>query len=146
MMCIRHSDCDVCYYDLYCGKQKTAYDLRISVWGPDVCSSDLACTSCWSAVVATGRSRGAASGVKATVTRGAGMLITWSDTPPSSRGPWCTPGSSSPVTRAAPMCRSMVVSLRHLGATACACDFPYGRSEEHTSELQSLMRMSYAVF
>src|SRR3546814_2040742 len=33
----------------------------------------------------------------------------------------------------------------------CACDVPshlysYSRSEEHTSELQSLMRISYAVF
>src|SRR3546814_4139992 len=26
------------------------------------------------------------------------------------------------------------------------CDSPAGRSEEHTSELQSLMRISYAVF
>src|SRR3546814_3085450 len=26
------------------------------------------------------------------------------------------------------------------------CDFSLGRSEEHTSELQSLMRISYAVF
>src|SRR3546814_3670582 len=29
---------------------------------------------------------------------------------------------------------------------AHATIYPYGRSEEHTSELQSLMRISYAVF
>src|SRR3546814_5285695 len=29
---------------------------------------------------------------------------------------------------------------------ACAHDCEHGRSEEHTSELQSLMRISYAVF
>src|SRR3546814_1433102 len=28
----------------------------------------------------------------------------------------------------------------------CYCTLSYGRSEEHTSELQSLMRISYAVF
>src|SRR3546814_1949528 len=32
-----------------------------------------------------------------------------------------------------------------IGASDLACDSP-GRSEEHTSELQSLMRISYAVF
>src|SRR3546814_9385893 len=39
------------------------------------------------------------------------------------------------------------------GGTAAACEIrlrhhrnPQGRSEEHTSELQSLMRISYAVF
>src|SRR3546814_9729244 len=30
--------------------------------------------------------------------------------------------------------------------SACGCDFLSQRSEEHTSELQSLMRISYAVF
>src|SRR3546814_2422777 len=30
--------------------------------------------------------------------------------------------------------------------TACCENVPSGRSEEHTSELQSLMRISYAVF
>src|SRR3546814_3300444 len=35
----------------------------------------------------------------------------------------------------------------HLGVIgAVATDVLYGRSEEHTSELQSLMRLSYAVF
>src|SRR3546814_2000917 len=32
---------------------------------------------------------------------------------------------------------------RHLNNNSCTCSF---RSEEHTSELQSLMRISYAVF
>src|SRR3546814_7310151 len=33
-----------------------------------------------------------------------------------------------------------------LSATAPPCENPPSRSEEHTSELQSLMRISYAVF
>src|SRR3546814_5866644 len=42
--------------------------------------------------------------------------------------------------------------LEHLTALSAATDLPVsadlenGRSEEHTSELQSLMRISYAVF
>src|SRR3546814_9935309 len=28
-------------------KQKTAYEMRISDWSSDVCSSDLTCCSCW---------------------------------------------------------------------------------------------------
>src|SRR3546814_2840625 len=36
--------------------------------------------------------------------------------------------------------------LDHLAAVACTRRRPPGRSEEHTSELQSLMRISYAVF
>src|SRR3546814_7028382 len=37
----------------------------------------------------------------------------------------------------------LVGSLAHYGFSALAL---HGRSEEHTSELQSLMRISYAVF
>src|SRR3546814_9951522 len=36
--------------------------------------------------------------------------------------------------------------LRHPDATHAPKPFRHGRSEEHTSELQSLMRISYAVF
>src|SRR3546814_9380822 len=36
--------------------------------------------------------------------------------------------------------------LRACGAARFACTPGEGRSEEHTSELQSLMRISYAVF
>src|SRR3546814_6021462 len=38
-------------------------------------------------------------------------------------------------------------AFRHRWRTDCACQYPRVlRSEEHTSELQSLMRISYAVF
>src|SRR3546814_10409470 len=33
-----------------------------------------------------------------------------------------------------------------VGAASAASSWPFSRSEEHTSELQSLMRISYAVF
>src|SRR3546814_1605930 len=39
------------------------------------------------------------------------------------------------------------IRLCHSGIALCAAAFDrIGRSEEHTSELQSLMRISYAVF
>src|SRR3546814_8443172 len=42
---------------------------------------------------------------------------------------------------------SGVVDLRHISLNQPSCSaLPSGRSEEHTSELQSLMRISYAVF
>src|SRR3546814_2897071 len=37
-------------------------------------------------------------------------------------------------------------SRRPCWCTSCSCASPRARSEEHTSELQSLMRISYAVF
>src|SRR3546814_9626559 len=106
--------------------QKTAYEMRISDWSSDVCSSDLG--------------------------RGAGPR----------------PDRTFPVLGGGQLCRRparMAAAphrtqlCRHRGGDAPAgrgCivirtqDFyRYGetcRSEEHTSELQSLMRISYAVF
>src|SRR3546814_2779796 len=93
-------------------KQKTAYELRISDWSSDVCSSDLRAALCWvettSAVARTGRPFSNAS-------------VTW----------LLASGSRK---SAALLWRSAAICSRIL------------RSEEHTSELQSLMRISYAVF
>src|SRR3546814_17215688 len=36
----------VCLFVFFCFKQKTAYEMRISDWSSDVCSSDLAITKC----------------------------------------------------------------------------------------------------
>src|SRR3546814_4681234 len=97
-------------------KQKTAYEMRISDWSSDVCSSDL-------------RTR-ATSPLQCAGSRRLGWrLAQWL---PEQRGwarcsiPGSLPCSHSPHGSASPA-RSI-------------------RSEEHTSELQSLMRISYAVF
>src|SRR3546814_6358029 len=104
--------------------------MRISDWSSDVCSSDLVSTS----------------------------KVTDAD-PPSVRPALSSfaTGASSLKTRFWPMFAvalavspspSVTVAVRVIRSSA---DRPAGwsgplRSEEHTSELQSLMRISYAVF
>src|SRR3546814_3964421 len=82
-------------------KQKTAYEMRISDWSSDVCSSDL-----------TIYERLAEEGLLQT-------LIVCRDSFEDDSGAF-----TSPILRGVAQVRS----------------------EEHTSELQSLMRISYAVF
>src|SRR3546814_5284231 len=84
----------VCFFFF---KQKTAYEMRISDWSSDVCSSDL---------------------VEDRFYRTDDRI---------SRQGAMTAASTSP-------------------ARACSMRPRPARSEEHTSELQSLMRISYAVF
>src|SRR3546814_4252906 len=48
--------------------------------------------------------------------------------------------------RSAPSLDGAVVDHRHARCGHALADQPGERSEEHTSELQSLMRISYAVF
>src|SRR3546814_4230409 len=90
-------------------KQKTAYEMRISDWSSDVCSSDL--------------------------------LISTA-TPPFSGPIIFSAGTSqsSNTNSAVGDPRMPIFSI------FCPTEKPGMRSEEHTSELQSLMRISYAVF
>src|SRR3546814_10556316 len=100
-------------------KQKTAYELRMSDWSSDVCSSDLA--------YIPGRSE-AFPGTR-TYTRPARVVVSTMGSTAATR-PLTTPAPAAGLeTLATPPTR---ISGR--------------RSEEHTSELQSLMRISYAVF
>src|SRR3546814_3539080 len=113
-------------------KQKTAYEMRISDWSSDVCSSDLQYPR---------------------VGRGAAP-------PPEGIRP--ASGTGAACLRAPLVVRSLVrkdnpwenigegEQILAFGITGPVCPGagPAGplRSEEHTSELQSLMRISYAVF
>src|SRR3546814_10087567 len=99
-------------------KQKTAYELRISDWSSDVCSSDLA-----------GHQRDRRPVDRAFVGGGAGAA--------GVRNPKRTGGNAR----------------HHRGGGRNGRGRRRGRlrprpfrSEEHTSELQSLMRISYADF
>src|SRR3546814_7128984 len=104
-----------CCFHFFFFKQKTAYEMRISDWSSDVCSSDLPSTAC--------RRR-----------------CRPQNAPPplrhSSRRPGLLLQSSWPKSPWSPRRFLSVHSLR----------LRRRRSEEHTSELQSLMRISYAVF
>src|SRR3546814_9661073 len=107
-------------------KQKTAYEMRISDWSSDVCSSDL----------------GPASGrIWGDFTRDSVLIIFFSlpiisclihagvEPKDGGRSAFAVPNcdGSAPISKT-------------------SSPPPIRRSEEHTSELQSLMRISYAVF
>src|SRR3546814_1729294 len=112
-------------------KQKTAYEMRISDWSSDVCSSDLV------EAYQSARSRGAGP----------------------ARRPWphaCLQPRSGAADARRPVDRHLSPLLdrspRRAGENPprrrCRNPSPKKplRSEEHTSELQSLMRTSYAAF
>src|SRR3546814_2216792 len=111
-------------------KQKTAYEMRISDWSSDVCSSDLTGAIKPVAVLrellpAFHEPISAQMGIGAH----AGLLRHRLDHRPAAAR-----------RRLAEQCR---IALHR------RCEVARGsrpRSEEHTSELQSLMRLSYAVF
>src|SRR3546814_4685461 len=105
--------------------QKTAYEMRISDWSSDVCSSDLVIEGRHALDQLEGIGRHPAGAVaRPQVARdhlGVGGLVEVRHVEADRAG----------VHRA-------VRVLRHHA--------DHARSEEHTSELQSLMRISYAVF
>src|SRR3546814_1121152 len=120
-------------------KQKTAYEMRISDWSSDVCSSDLDCL--WPAGAHRRSCRSGGPDVRLHPRKSRARHGYW----PQERrsAPWRPRCPSAGRRRGAagrPGDRDDGVwhpALRFRGVQ---------RSEEHTSELQSLMRISYAVF
>src|SRR3546814_1646564 len=123
-------------------KQKTAYEMRISDWSSDVCSSDLG--------VSAGAGRSAFC---------SGPISELASGPVSSS---CPPLHAASINRAAGIVHRIIVILlrgrnvrsgtevsppRPIRASPHRRDDDgvATRSEEHTSELQSLMRISSAV-
>src|SRR3546814_7909452 len=112
--------------------QKTAYEMRISDWSSDVCSSDLrGTTHPWGESRARRKSRGARVGPSLGPNPTAHLVGVGQRGSTSAQ---CTTDGSAPLRRW-PAPRPSLPSV--------SCQL---RSEEHTSELQSLMRISYAVF
>src|SRR3546814_2999002 len=112
-------------------KQKSVYELGISDWSSDVCASDLAISCAMARTRARSRRLTGSSG-------GAGQV-------------------SSRYSMIASDCRNTRLPCINIGTRDCGlswlnsglnCSPPSRtrRSEEQTSELQSLMRLSYAVF
>src|SRR3546814_6363191 len=106
-------------------KQKTAYEMRISDWSSDVCSSDLA----------RRRRAGHAARPRLAADRAADRRPGRADDPASRRQPFAVRAAARGLAGLG----ILPPSRRSRGGVA-------ERSEEHTSELQSLMRISYAVF
>src|SRR3546814_10304032 len=106
-------------------KQKTAYEMRISDWSSDVCSSDLAARE---QRVGLGTMLG-----RPAVQIVAGGLVGALE---------CAAIAHIIDDRASPAFfgNLKLAPRAHERPQVCL------RSEEHTSELQSLMRISYAVF
>src|SRR3546814_10650320 len=113
----------IAMFFVFC-KQKTAYEMRISDWSSDVCSSDLSSQGL----------RCAARSILHRIEPDGGCACIFKR----------HPGRACSGT-VAPQCQ---YSPERQGSAAVARREPYisHRSEEHTSELQSLMRISYAVF
>src|SRR3546814_2814029 len=103
--------------------------MRISDWSSDVCSSDL-----WSM-----RSPGSRSPCSARAARSSCFA------PNGACGGGGDDGRHRARTTAAP-CGPREFPPAHHAALARGLGPARDRSEEHTSELQSLMRISYAVF
>src|SRR3546814_4535164 len=117
-------------------KQKTAYEMRISDWSSDVCSSDLLARSGADVAAVVSFHGGLATDdpllakhIKARV-----LAMNGAD----DRGTMPDAGKFMDEMRMSPADWQFVV-LGH--AVHC-----FTRSAEHTSELQSLMRIPYAVF
>src|SRR3546814_9202973 len=113
-------------------KQKTAYEMRISDWSSDVCSSDLTRTTRWPPTTSLGYGANLASRTCANSSLPLTSMPTVNPCPYNAQRPSSFPKNQPPGKPVE----------RHAGRTLP----DLARSEEHTSELQSLMRISYAVF
>src|SRR3546814_4159117 len=113
-------------------KQKTAYEMRISDWSSDVCSSDLRCRE-GDVEVHAGQAPQPESADPAAMVAGElepqGVAVELQIQHTGRQGTGKATEDGDDV--------DALVADHHGGAF---------RSEEHTSELQSLMRISYAVF
>src|SRR3546814_6911152 len=105
--------------------------MRISDWSSDVCSSDLVVVD-----IEDGDTPG--TGVDEGL-RGDGGVVEEAVAAVEVGGRVMPRRAAERKGRAGALAHEIGAGQRHVGAGS-------GRSEEHTSELQSLMRISYAVF
>src|SRR3546814_2638105 len=114
-------------------KQKTAYEMRISDWSSDVCSSDLAAQS--------------KSGIGVVdVEQAMVKSAAFSNAMTSMQTTYKAQIDAFSARKATldKELQTKATEIQNAQKTAGANSAT--RSEEHTSELQSLMRISYAVF
>src|SRR3546814_1296613 len=130
-------------------KQKTAYEMRISDWSSDVCSSYL-CLDRSPVIAERVRKSGRNVVIVRPVVTAESMITIRQHRaigPFAVRVELTTNLSASWAAGRVRLDRNHTHVLRGLDPVECAARKAHtGRSEEHTSELQSLMRISYAVF
>src|SRR3546814_4666802 len=117
---------------LFFFKQKTAYEMRISDWSSDVCSSDLLTEGIGSEKIEVADPARSGNPDRS-VAEGECVIVVFRSQVHAQRGV------------AIGICRADS-SVGEAGNIAVILAGEQCRSEEHTSELQSLMRTSYAVF
>src|SRR3546814_4954599 len=129
-------------------KQKTAYEMRISDWSSDVCSSDLAGRDTISLGADADQDYvfvGAGESARANYDTVSGFVIDADD----------TAGLQGTAFDVIDFGSGVMVNSALLEADGILDGFVQNdsalydaiqRSEEHTSELQTLMRISYAAF
>src|SRR3546814_6590948 len=106
--------------------------MRISYWSSDVCSSDLLASSTTITYQPSAGYTGADS-----------FTYTASNTAGTSAPATVSITVSAPTLSLSPAAGALTANYGVAYSQVFAAS---GRSEEHTSELQSLMRISYAVF
>src|SRR3546814_2397607 len=133
-------ECDVDELVFFFFKQKTAYEMRISDWSSDVCSSDLFYTWLHRIAVNTAKNHLVAHkrrpptediDVSDAEQFDSGIRLRDTDTPDRELARQQMEQTVMRAVDALPEELRTAITLR---------------SEEHTSELQSLMRISYDVF
>src|SRR3546814_2722082 len=127
-------------------KQKTAYEMRISDWSSDVCSSDLLVMAIVEPLLAILDQLARLTKQVQDIVRGEEVCRRLMSAPgvgPNHRA------RISGHDRPAGALQTIWDVGAHLGLTPAryqSGETDIQRSEEHTYELQSLMRISYAVF
>src|SRR3546814_3466846 len=119
----------MCSYLFFFFKQKTAYEMRISDWSSDVCSSDL---------FNLGQAYKLGRGVPADLAQAESWYRR-----AAKQGHLQAEDNLGLVLFTAGRRQE---AMPYIEASAARGEPRAQRSEEHTSELQSLMRISYAVF
>src|SRR3546814_8721487 len=114
-------------------KQKTAYEMRISDWSSDVCSSDLAKVTNYGNNI-----RALESVYVRAMALADGLIFAHNPAEYAEDNKRFDAVTGPPVLADA---KDWLTRGAHKLTV-----LPYTRSEEHTSELQSLMRISYADF
>src|SRR3546814_7407962 len=130
----------MCFVMFFFVKQKTAYEMRISDWSSDVCSSDLTAIR-----VKLLDKDGAPLRHLRRVLKMSELVKRqppghWVQTERAAHEAWASLIEKAP--KAAQLMHILTARVGEHNAVVVS----QKRSEEHTSELQSLMRLSYAVF